>query len=70
MPTVLARYGPDAVIAEGYRVCVYDRLVYGPQQMELTDETDRIIMEVPMSEDDAIELTVLAPIDLACGHRH
>jgi len=38
--------------------------------VKLTDETDRIIMEMPMSEDDAIELTVLAPIDLACGHRH
>lgn len=64
MPTVLTRYGPDAVIAEGYRVCMYnenDRIDH-----DYSGEVDRIIMEMPMSRHEAIELTNIAPVYLGC----
>lgn len=62
IPVVLARYGPEAVIEEGYRVCVYDR-----RDMDFSDEIDRIIFEMPMSRKDAIEFSVLSPIYLDCA---
>jgi hypothetical protein len=64
MPTVLARYGTNAMIAEGYRVCMYNQRE--DIDRDYSGELDRIIMEMPMSRHEAIKLTNLAPVYLGC----
>jgi hypothetical protein len=56
IPGVLARYGRQAVIAEGYRICVYGQWE-SEGLIDYTNELDRIILDMPMSNDDAIAMT-------------
>jgi hypothetical protein len=68
LPGVLARYGPQAVIAEAYRVCVYEGWEY-TGQIDYTGVVERIVMDMPMSRSDAITLStlVVGPICDCCG---
>lgn len=62
LPVILARYGPQQVLAEGYRICAYER-VYGD---DLSHEINQIIFDMPMDRHDAIQLETLAVIGLDC----
>jgi hypothetical protein len=71
MPSVFARYGPDAIAAEGYRICVYEqwrkeweRLLDEGQftrpVFDWPQEYDRIALDMPMSQDDVDLFTAYA----------
>ena len=62
MPVQYAQYGPQAILAEGYRICVYEH-----SGMRVRDETTQITWDLPMSRDEAYLLSLIAPVYLECN---
>jgi len=62
IPNVLARYGSDALVAEGQKVC--DWAAQGVP--DVPEGVTRIVNDMPMSRDAAITLQTLAEDELGC----
>jgi hypothetical protein len=60
-PVVYQKYSNQALLNEGYKICTYEAA-----GMSTSDETDRIVSEMPMSRGAAIEFQVLATVHLGC----
>lgn len=61
LPYIYDEYGRQAILTEGYRICGYEAL-----DMDLTAETDHVVMDLPMSRHSAIELETIADVYLDC----
>lgn len=61
MPDIYAQYGRQAIMTEGYRICGY-----GALRMDITQKLDRIVIDMPMSRDDAMTMKIYAEADLDC----
>jgi hypothetical protein len=61
MPYILSKYGAQALLNEGYKVCTL-----AARGVSVDRRIDQIEADLPMSDSAAVWVDVLAPDELGC----